>query len=118
MHFVSSGNHLVSCASLLRPFRWETRGEFIGAVSQVSPLCLFLCACNRACCKENDSQSSDLVLPVDKTKDHKTYLDEANVGALLTEALTADVEAVLADQTSRVGADAAVSTVLAMGPCA
>jgi hypothetical protein len=49
-----------------------------------------------------------------------TVLDEANVGALLTEALTADVEAVLADQTSRVGADAAVSTVLAIGtwkPC-
>jgi hypothetical protein len=43
-----------------------------------------------------------------------TYLDEANVGALLTEALTADVQAVLADQTSRVGADAAVSTVLAI----
>ena len=37
------------------------------------------------------------------------YLDEANVGALLTEALTADVEAVLADQTGTVGADAAVS---------
>jgi hypothetical protein len=44
-----------------------------------------------------------------------TYLDEANVGGLLTEALTADVQAVLADQTSRVGADAAVSTVLAIG---
>ena len=38
----------------------------------------------------------------------RTYLDEANVGALLAEALTADVEAVLADQTSGVGADAAV----------
>ena len=36
------------------------------------------------------------------------YLDEADVGGLLTEALTADVEAVLADQTSGVGADAAV----------
>ena len=35
------------------------------------------------------------------------YLDEANVGGLLTEALTADVEAVLADETGRVGADAA-----------
>jgi hypothetical protein len=44
----------------------------------------------------------------------ESYLDETNVGGLLTEALTADVEAVLADQTSRVGADAAVSTVLAM----
>lgn len=37
-----------------------------------------------------------------------SYLDEANVGSLLTEALTADVEAVLADQTGTVGADAAV----------
>jgi hypothetical protein len=36
------------------------------------------------------------------------YLDEANVGGLLAEALTADVEAVLADQAGRVGADAAV----------
>ncbi len=36
------------------------------------------------------------------------YLDEANVGSLLTEALTADVEAVLADQTGLVGADAAI----------
>lgn len=39
-----------------------------------------------------------------------SYLDETNVGALLAEALTADVEAVLADQTSRVGADAAVGS--------
>lgn len=38
------------------------------------------------------------------------YLDETNVGGLLAEALTADVQAVLADETSRVGADAAVST--------
>lgn len=37
-----------------------------------------------------------------------SYLDEANVGGLLAEALTADVQAVLADQTSGVGADAAV----------
>jgi hypothetical protein len=36
------------------------------------------------------------------------YLDETNVGGLLTEALTADVQAVLADETSGVGADAAV----------
>lgn len=35
-------------------------------------------------------------------------LDEANVVGLLAEALTADVEAVLADQTSTVSADAAV----------
>lgn len=38
----------------------------------------------------------------------KSYLGEANVGGLLTEALTADVEAVLADETGLVGADAAV----------
>lgn len=37
----------------------------------------------------------------------KSYLDEANVGGLLPEALTADVEAVLADQTGLVGADSA-----------
>ena len=37
-----------------------------------------------------------------------SYLDESDVGALLPEALTADVEAVLADKTGRVGADAAV----------
>ena len=37
-----------------------------------------------------------------------SYLDEANVGALLTEALAADVEAVLADETGLVGADTAV----------
>jgi hypothetical protein len=43
----------------------------------------------------------------------KSYLDETNVGALLAEALTANVQAVLADETSRVGADAAVSTSLA-----
>jgi hypothetical protein len=36
------------------------------------------------------------------------YLDETNVGGLLTEALTADVQTVLADETSTVGADAAV----------
>jgi hypothetical protein len=46
----------------------------------------------------------------------KSYLDETNIGGLLTEALTADVEAVLADETSRVGADAAVSTSLATVP--
>ena len=43
----------------------------------------------------------------------ESYLDETNIGALLAEALAADVQAVLADQTSRVRADAAVSTVLA-----
>ena len=43
-----------------------------------------------------------------------SYLDETDVGALLTEALTADVEAVLADETSWVGADTAVSMSLAI----
>lgn len=38
----------------------------------------------------------------------RPYLDEANVGGLLAEALTADVEAVLADQTGAVSADTAV----------
>lgn len=37
-----------------------------------------------------------------------SYLGEANVDALLTEALTADVQAVLADQTSLVRADTAI----------
>jgi hypothetical protein len=36
-----------------------------------------------------------------------SYLDESNIGGLLSEALTADVEAVLADETGLVGADAA-----------
>lgn len=36
-----------------------------------------------------------------------SYLGEANVGGLLTEALTADVESVLADETGLVGADTA-----------
>ena len=39
-----------------------------------------------------------------------THLDEADVLALLSEALTADVEAVLADQTGLVGADTAVKS--------
>ena len=36
------------------------------------------------------------------------YLDETNVGSLLAEALTADIETVLADQTGLVGANSAV----------
>ena len=36
-----------------------------------------------------------------------TYLDETDSSRLFTEALTADVETVLADQTGLVGADAA-----------
>lgn len=46
-----------------------------------------------------------------------SYLDETDVGALLAEALTADVEAVLSDETSRVGADAAVAAQLALVLC-
>jgi hypothetical protein len=36
------------------------------------------------------------------------YLGESNISTLLPEALTADVEAVFADETGLVGADAAV----------
>jgi hypothetical protein len=39
---------------------------------------------------------------------YATDLVEANVGGLLTEALTADVQAVLADETGLVSADTAV----------
>lgn len=39
---------------------------------------------------------------------YRPYLDESNIGSLLSEALTADVEAVLADETGLVGADAAI----------
>jgi hypothetical protein len=39
----------------------------------------------------------------------KIYLDESNIRGLLSEALTADVQAILADQTSLVGADTAIS---------
>ena len=40
------------------------------------------------------------------------YLDETNIGSLLTEALTADVQAILADETSFVSADTAVKIIL------
>lgn len=36
------------------------------------------------------------------------YLDESNIGSLLTEALTADVQTILADETGLVCADTAV----------
>jgi hypothetical protein len=36
------------------------------------------------------------------------YLDESNIGCLLTETLAADVETILADETGFVCADAAV----------
>jgi len=58
------------------------------------------------------SPTSSLVLPREK---RLPVLGEANVGALLTEALTADVQAVLADQTSLVGADTAAPGALAVG---
>ena len=45
-----------------------------------------------------------------------TDLVEANVGGLLTEALTADVQAVLADETGLVGADAAVERDSTLAP--
>ena len=45
-----------------------------------------------------------------------TDLGEADVLGLLTEALTADVEAVLADETSLVGADTAVGKPM-LAPC-
>lgn len=41
-------------------------------------------------------------------------LDKANVGRLLTEALTADVKAVLADETGLVCADSAGTRALAV----
>lgn len=43
-----------------------------------------------------------------------SVLDKANVGRLLTEALTADIEAVLADETSTVSADAARARALSV----
>jgi hypothetical protein len=49
-----------------------------------------------------------VVAHLDDVQDFCSYLDEANVGGLLAEALTADVQAVLADETGLVGADAAV----------
>jgi hypothetical protein len=49
-----------------------------------------------------------------KRKRAKAYLDKTNILALLTEALTADVEAVLADQTGLVGADTAAACTLAV----
>jgi len=44
------------------------------------------------------------------------YFDESNVRSLLSEALTADVQAILADQTSLVGADTALSQLSASAP--
>lgn len=46
-----------------------------------------------------------------------TDLVEANVGGLLTEALTADVQAVLADETGLVGADTAVGKKTNVSSC-
>lgn len=42
-------------------------------------------------------------------------LDETDVGGLLAEALTADVESVLADETGLVGADTALPASLSVG---
>ncbi|KAE9372379.1 hypothetical protein N431DRAFT_241661 [Stipitochalara longipes BDJ] len=46
----------------------------------------------------------------------KVYLDESNVCGLLSEALTANVQAILADQTSLVSADTAISQQSAPAP--
>lgn len=47
-------------------------------------------------------------LLADSTGSAWKYLDEANIGGLLAEALTADVQAIFADETGLVGADTAV----------
>jgi hypothetical protein len=46
----------------------------------------------------------------------KVYLDESNVRGLLSEALTADVQSIFADQTSFVSADTAISQLSAPAP--
>jgi hypothetical protein len=40
------------------------------------------------------------------------YLDETDISGFLSEALTADVESVFADETGFVGADSAVGEIL------
>jgi len=42
------------------------------------------------------------------------YLDETDISSFLSEALTADVESIFADETGFVGADSAVRDVLAV----
>lgn len=79
-----------NCPSLLRPVRGDA---FIGAVWKVN-VSLY--------------RSSRVAAALRRGIWIGSHLLEANVGALLTEALTADVEAVLADQTGAMGADAAV----------
>jgi hypothetical protein len=49
-------------------------------------------------------------------RERMVYFDESNVRSLLSEALTADVQAILADQTSLVGADTALSQLSASAP--
>jgi hypothetical protein len=86
----------------------EFVGQFIGAI---------VCQNNNLqSCGCRDRDRLDGVLWWEERWVGESYLDESNVGGLLTEALTADVEAVLADETSRVGAHAAVSTSLATVP--
>lgn len=46
-----------------------------------------------------------------RQQNKEPYLDKSDVGCLLPEALAADIEPVLADQTGLVGADAAVQIV-------
>lgn len=50
------------------------------------------------------------------SKDSPTHLGETDVGGLLAEALTADVQAVLADETSLVRADTASEAVSILFP--
>jgi hypothetical protein len=42
------------------------------------------------------------------------YLDETDISGFLSEALTADVESIFADETGFVGADSAVGEMLAV----
>jgi hypothetical protein len=49
-------------------------------------------------------------------REKMVYFDESNVRSLLSEALTADVQAILADQTSLVGADTALLQLSASAP--
>ena len=103
VEIVSSGNHRHTVAPpLLRSWgSWVhlavlhnvSRG--LNIVSPIAKSC-FLRANSNGCYKYATGEYDE------------SYLDETNVGGLLTEALTADVQAVLADQTSGVGADAAV----------
>jgi hypothetical protein len=87
----------------------------------------------RAMCKPHCPSRKSILLPPYKTSfsngaaaigqtwnrggtRRKLYLDESNVRGLLSEALTADVQAILADQTSFVGTNTAISQQSAPAP--